>query len=131
MREKQMKAVYFRELSGSIILYVLILFTSIWIAKGMPDGIAKTLLVLSPVFPVGLMFLAIVRHFQRMDEYMRGWLLENIAIAGGITAIFSISYGFLETIQFPKLSMFVIWCLFMGSTGVISCVRKWLEHSNA
>jgi len=128
MYEKKINSVYLRELSASLVLYLLVLFSVTWLLKGMPASPLKTALALSPALPVALMFVAIIRHFQRMDEYMRGWLLENVAIAGGITGMFSITYGFLEGIDFPRLSMFVVWSIFMGSAGIIGCLRKWLER---
>lgn len=128
MHEEKINKMYFRELFGSMFIYVVVLFSVVWFVKGMPSGPTKTMLALLPVIPVLGALWAIVRHFKRMDEYIRVWTLEVIAIAGGITAIFGITYGFLEGVGFPKLSMFVIWCVFMGSWAVLSCARKWWEH---
>lgn len=128
MHEQKINKMYFRELFGSMFIYILVLFTVIWFVKDMPSSTTKTLLALLPVIPVLGALWAIVRHFKRMDEYIRVWTLEVIAIAGGITAIFSITYGFLEGVGFPRLTMFVIWGVFMGSWGVIACLRKWWEQ---
>ena len=128
MHEEKINKMYFRELFGSLFIYVIVLFSVIWFVKGMPNGTTKTLLALLPVIPVLGALWAIVRHFKRMDEYIRVWTLEVIAIAGGITAIFGITYGFLEGVGFPKLSMFVIWGVFMGSWAIMSCARKWWEQ---
>jgi hypothetical protein len=124
MREKQMNQTYNRELFGSLFIYVAVLFTSIWYAKGMPDGALRTALALTPMVPALGMLWAIIRHFGRMDEYLRIWNLENVAIAGAVTATFSITYGFLEGVGFPHLSMWVIWGVFMGGWGIVACARK-------
>ncbi len=124
MREKQMNQTYFRELFGSIFIYIVVLFTSVWFAKGMPDGLLRTTLAITPTLPALGMLWAIIRHFSRMDEYLRIWNLENVAIAGALTATFSITYGFLEGVGFPNLSMWVIWGLFMGGWGIVACTRK-------
>ncbi|NDI87113.1 hypothetical protein [Undibacterium crateris] len=127
MREKEMKSLYFREMFAAIGVYLLVLFSvTAWI-KDMPDSVMKTALALSPALPVVLMFWAILRHVARMDAYLRGWLMENIAIAGGITAMFSVTYGFLEGVGYPRISMWVVWSIFMGGTGIVTCVRKWME----
>lgn len=124
MREKQMNQTYFRELFGSVFIYVIVLFSITWIAKDMPAGLIRTLFALAPMLPALGMLWAIVRHFQRMDEYLRAWSLENVAIAGALTATFSLTYGFLEGVGFPRLSMFVIWGVFMGGWGIVACARK-------
>lgn len=127
MHETNINQTYRKELFGSLMLYVVVLFTSIWFAKDMADGAARTLVALTPALPIFAALWAVVRHFQRMDEYLRIWNLELIAIAGAITALSSVTYGFMEGIGFPRLSMFVIWPLFVGSWGVLACLRKWLE----
>ncbi|MFZ6754259.1 hypothetical protein ACO0KY_12885 [Undibacterium sp. Dicai25W] len=124
MYESTVNKIYFRELFGSIAIYLVVLFTSVWIAKGMPEGVLRTLIALLPMIPVLAALWAVVRHFRRIDEYLRQWNLENLAMAGGLTAIFGLTYGFMEGIGFPRLSMFVIWGLFMGGWGIIACLRK-------
>ncbi len=124
MREKQMNQTYQRELFGSIFVYVVVLFAITWMARGMPNGVVRTVLAMVPMLPALGMLWAIIRHFGRMDEYLRIWSLENVALAGAATATFSLTYGFLEGVGFPDLSMFVIWGVFMGSWGVVACVRK-------
>ena len=126
MREKQANQLYFRELFGFVFLYVIVLFSITWYARDMPDSTTRTTLALIPILPALGMLWAIVRHFQRMDEYLRIWSLENVAIAGAMTASFSITYGFMEGVGYPRLSMFVIWGIFMGGWGVIACARKYL-----
>lgn len=127
MREKQMNQTYNRELFGSLFIYVIVLFSSIWYAKGMPDGLLRTTLAIVPMLPAMGMLWAIIRHFGRMDQYLRIWNLENVAIAGALTASFSITYGFLEGVGFPKLSMWVIWGVFMGGWGIVACTRKAMD----
>lgn len=117
---------YGNELGISIVIYMVVLFGSIYIAKPMENSLLRTLIVLTPTIPALGAFWAIIRHFQRMDEYMRVWLLEVIALAGGITAFFSFSYGFLEGMGYPKLSGFVIYVIFMGSWGLITILRKYV-----
>ncbi|MBC3829980.1 hypothetical protein H8K33_00495 [Undibacterium amnicola] len=117
---------YGNELGISIVIYMVVLFGSIYIAKPMENSLLRTLIVLTPTIPALGAFWAIIRHFQRMDEYMRVWLLEVIALAGGITAFFSFSYGFLEGMDYPKLSGFVIYVIFMGSWGLITLLRKYV-----
>ena len=57
---------------------------------------------MSPAIPVMLVIWAIVRHFGRMDEFVRLRSLESIAIAGAVVGAFSLTYGFLEGRDFPS-----------------------------
>jgi hypothetical protein len=94
----------------------------------MPEGVARTLLLVSPMAGFGLMIWCIARGVSRMDEYLRMRLLENIAIGAAITAGATFTYGFLETAGFPRLSMFTVWCVLAGSTGATQCLRKLLNR---
>lgn len=126
MREKQANQLYLRELFGFVFIYLIVLFSITWYVRDMPDSAIRTTLALIPMLPALGMLWAIVRHFQRLDEYLRVWSLENVSIAGAITATFSITYGFMEGVGYPRLSMWIIWSVFMGGFGVVACVRKYL-----
>ena len=128
MREKQANKLYYRELFTAIGVYIFILFGSNYIADTMPDNLWRNLLIASPVLPALLAIWAIIRHFQRIDEYLRIWTLENMGMASAVTAAFALTYGFMESMGFPRLSMFMTWSLLMGSWAAIACLRSWLER---
>jgi len=96
-------------------LYTAVLFGSIALAKQMDPGATRTVLLLTPMIPVLLAVWAIARQFARMDEFVRLRSLEGLAIAAGVTAGLSLTYGFLESAGFPKISMFWVWPV-MGAT---------------
>lgn len=129
MREEQAKALYFRELFATLGVYCLFVLASSIYADSVPAGPLRSLLIASPILPALLMVWTIIRQFQRMDEYVRIWSLENLGMAAAFTAAFSLSYGFMEITGFPRLSMFATWSLIMGSWGVITCLRSWKEKS--
>ncbi|MBC3884558.1 hypothetical protein [Undibacterium griseum] len=128
MREKEMNHQYQRELWISIAGYCIILFASVSFARSMDHGLSRTLIIISPIIPSLATLWAIVRQFQRMDAYLRLWSLENIGIAAGLTAALSLTYGFMESANFPLISMFWVWPALLGSWGGISCIRKWMER---
>jgi len=130
MREKQARSLYFRELFTALGIYCVLVVASSLYADSVPVGTLRSLLVASPILPALLMVWAIVRQFQRMDEYVRIWSLENLGMAAAFTAAFALSYGFMEVAGFPKLSMFTTWSLIMGSWGLITCLRSWKEKSS-
>jgi len=109
MKEREVNQRYRLELLSAMLAYVAVLVGSIWLAKPMEDGLAKTLVLVSPVIPLFLAVWAIARHFGRMDEFQRLRSLEGLAVAAGITAPLSFTYGFLEGAGYPKISMFWVW----------------------
>ncbi|KFI07713.1 hypothetical protein JN27_09120 [Massilia sp. BSC265] len=128
MHEKRVGKAYMRELMGSLALYMVLLFAAIRWGRPMEEGVARTLVLLSPMIGFGLALWAIARHFGRIDEYVRMRLLETIALAAAITAGLTFSYGFLETAGYPKLSMFTVWCVLCGSVVVVQLARKLLDR---
>jgi hypothetical protein len=115
---------YLIELGGSLAVYMALLFAALHFGRPMADSTARSLVLVSPMIGFVLMLWAIVRHFGRIDEYMRMRLLENISIAAGITAGITFTYGFLETAGLPHLSMFTVWVVLCGSVGLVQCGRK-------
>jgi len=127
MHEKRVTRAYHRELFGAIALYTILLMTAIRFGRPMDDGVLRTLVLVSPMIGFGVMIWVIARHLARVDEFIRKQLMENVALAAAITAGLTFTYGFLETAGFPKLSMFTVWCVLGGATGVVCIVRKLLD----
>lgn len=123
MREREALRRYNLELGGSLALYAAVLFGSVTIAKSMEPGAGRTLLVLTPAIPIALAIWVIVRQFRRMDEFIRLRTLENIAIAAAVTAGWTLTYGFLEGVGFPKLTMFWVWPVMGAVWATLSIVR--------
>jgi hypothetical protein len=123
MREKEATRKYQKELFGAMALYAAVLFGSIHLGKSMEPGVARTALLLTPVIPILLATWAIVRQFGRMDEFVRLRTLESFAIAGAVTAAVTFTYGFLEGMGFPKLSMFWVWPLQGSVWFLVACGR--------
>ncbi|QOY92416.1 hypothetical protein IM543_12280 [Massilia sp. UMI-21] len=128
MHEKRVGKAYMRELMGALALYTVLLLAAIRWGRPMGEGLGRTLVLLSPMIGFALALWAIARHFGRIDEYVRMRLLENVALAAAITAGLTFSYGFLETAGYPKLSMFVVWCVLCGATALVQLVRKLLDR---
>jgi hypothetical protein len=125
MHEKKIGWMYHKELFGSLAIYTVMLVLTIRYGRGMQEGIVRTLVLASPMLGFFLAIWAIARHLKRIDEYLRQFTLENMALAGAVTAGLTFTYGFMETAGYPKLSMFSVWMVMCGSWGVINCVRAW------
>jgi hypothetical protein len=123
MKEREVNKRYRLELSSALLAYAGVLVGSIWLAKPMDEGLARTLVLVTPVVPLLLAVWAIARHFARMDEFLRLRSLEGLAVAAGITAALSFTYGFLEGAGFPKLSMFWVWGVMGFSWALYTFLR--------
>ncbi len=128
MHQKRVTRTYLKELGGALALYALLLLAAIRFGRPMEEGAARTLVLLAPMLGFGLALWAIVRHVARLDEYLRRFLLESVAIGAAITAGLSFTYGFLETAGYPRLSMFVVWIMLAGATGAVCLVRRLLDR---
>lgn len=128
MHEKRVGKAYMRELFASLALYTVLLMAAIRWGRPMEEGLARTLVLLSPMIGFGAALWVIARHFGRIDEYLRMRLLENVALAAAITAGLTFSYGFLETAGYPKLSMFTVWCVLCGAVILVQLLRKLLDR---
>ncbi|MDM5181148.1 hypothetical protein PO883_28610 [Massilia sp. DJPM01] len=123
MHEKIIGRRYLRELFGAIGIYALILTAAIVFGRTLAAGPARTLVLVSPVIGIALAAWAIVRHMRRVDEFIRQSTLENLGIAAALTAGLTLTYGFLETAGFPRLSMFTVWPLMGASWLMTGLVR--------
>ncbi len=123
MHEHKVIVRYMGEMLVTLFLYTIVLVISIKTADAMHAGIARTLVAVSPMIPFLLMVAALVRHFRRVDEYVRLQALENIVIAAGVTAGWTFTYGFLEQVGFSKLSMFTVWPVMGAVWAVVAIVR--------
>jgi len=128
MQEKRAARIYVRELLGSIALYTIILMGAIRFGRPMEPGVLRTVVLLSPMIGFGVSIWVIARQIQRVDEYVRMRLLENVSLGAAVTAGLTFSYGFLETAGYPKLSMFTVWCVLCLSVAVVQLIRKLLDR---
>ena len=128
VHEKRVAKAYNREMLLALATYVVLLVVALIISKPMPDGVLRTVVLTSPMLGFALMIRAIARHLGRIDEYVRQRLLENVAIAAAITAGLTFTYGFLEVAGYPRLSMFIVWCVLCGAFVVVGFARNVLKR---
>ncbi|HEX4331145.1 MAG TPA: hypothetical protein VH040_03320 [Usitatibacter sp.] len=124
MKEREANSKYRVELFSAMLFYVAVLLGSISLSRAMEPGPTRTLLLVTPMIPLMLAVWAIARHFRRMDEFIRLRSLESLAIAAGITAGLSLTYGFLESAGFPKVSMFWVWTVMGAAWGACALLRR-------
>jgi hypothetical protein len=121
--EQRVARSYRVELLGALAIYIVLLVVSIRYGRPMPDGPARTAVLIAPMLGFGLAIWAMARQLARVDEYVRRVVLENIALAGAVTAAATFTYGFLETAGFPLLSMFTVWMIMGGAWLAVTMLR--------
>ena len=106
MKHKQ----YLKELTTTLVVYGVMLFGSIALLTHVDVARPwRDLIALSPMLPAATMAWVILRELRRMDELQRRIQLEALGFSFAGTAIVTFSYGFLEGLGYPKLSMFTVW----------------------
>ena len=121
MTQREKNRQYFIEFGGAMILYVVTVQVAMRLGPGLHPGVVQMGVFMLPVVPVLLTILAIVRHYRRSDEFVRKSTLEFIAVAAAVTAGWTLTYGFLENVGFPRLSMFTVWPV-MGAVWALLTV---------
>jgi hypothetical protein len=106
---------YLVEMALFTLAYMLVLAVSIWALERGLQGWVKTAVALAPVLPVLGIFFSVGRFLSRVDELTRRITLESLGIAGGVTALSAVTYGFLENAGLPHLTAWWTWSVFMFS----------------
>jgi hypothetical protein len=127
MSQKAKNVQYYKELTGALLLYALVLSVALTLGQRMSPGVAQTALYVSPMLPFLLAVWAIVRQIHRSDEFVRKTTLEHVAIAAAVTAGWTFTYGFLENAGFPKISMFTVWPVMGAVWGALAVIDN-LRH---
>jgi len=118
---------YFIEFNAAMLLYAAAVVGRKFILPGIGDPLLRDLILGSPILPICLMALAVLRFYRRMDEYHRLQLLEALAFSAGVTAVVSASWMFLEEAGFPHLQMFHAMMVMMLSWAAAALYLGWKD----
>ncbi|MEM8978149.1 MAG: hypothetical protein AAGD04_01570 [Pseudomonadota bacterium] len=94
-----------------LIAYVAALFVSNTLLSQDVSQPLRIVVVLLPMLPAAFLCGVIVFAIRGLDEMQRKLQFEALALSLAGTALLTFSYGFLEGVGFPKMSMFVVWPL--------------------
>lgn len=100
---------YVKEFGGAMLAYVIVLPISIALIQAHPHAAWRVPLALAPVVPAAFALWAVIRFAARLDELQRRIQFEAVVFSSGVTALLTFSYGFLENVGLPQLS--VLWVL--------------------
>ena len=126
--DKRNRRAYFMELAWALTLYTAVLIGALFLMRYSPSPWLKTVILLTPMLPISLAMLAIWRALKRLDEMQRRETLEVIALAAAGTAFLSLTYGFLELVGFPRISMFAVWIVMGALWFFIGQAKRFGRH---
>jgi hypothetical protein len=99
---------YMREFIYSMIAYILTLALSLIGLGFFADykiNAAQIIVGLAPVVPIIFMILSFLKYLNSIDELQQRIQLLAIGFAAGVTSLLTFSYGFLENVGFPPISL--------------------------
>ena len=113
---------------AGFVAYVALLVLSQRILAATEAGTAlQVVLALLPMLAALVIGWSVVGVIRRLDEMQRKIQIEALALAFAGTALITFSYGFLEGVGLPKLSMFTVWPL-MAALWIAGLVVGRVRH---
>ncbi len=109
---------YIRQMAGMTIAYLIVLFGSVTALKHIQTGPLHYFIALLPLIPVALLIPIVIGYLRNTDEFERRMQSDSMAIAGGLTAMLSVTYGFLEVAGWPHPSAWATWTVFMVAWAI-------------
>ena len=112
---------YLREFIYSMIAYILTLIPSIMLISFFADyplNLAIIVAALAPVVPVVFMIYFFLRYLSKIDELQQRIQLLAIGFAAGTTSMLAFSYGFLENVGFPSISLMWVFPVMVVLWGI-------------
>jgi hypothetical protein len=119
---------YLKELASTLAVYAAVLVGSIELLTHVDVARPwRDLIALSPMLPAAATAWVILRELRRMDELQLRIQLEALGFSFAGTAILTFSYGFLEGLGYPRLSMFTVWPLLavLWQVGLMLARRRY------
>ncbi|NIE98240.1 hypothetical protein F3J02_17425 [Acinetobacter sp. Tr-809] len=113
------------ELIAAIALYIGVLVGSLKTLNFIEIQWLKIVVSLLPILPALMIALIIIKQFKRFDELQQKIQLQALAISFVGTSLITFSYGFLENVGFPKLTMFLVWPIMAMLWSIATAVGTW------
>ena len=109
---------YVIEFGGAMLAYAVLLPLSIYAYRAVDQDALRAMVAVVPVVPTLLGLAAIMRAVRRMDELERRIHFEAVAFAFAATALLTFTYGLLENVDFPRISLTWILPLMVALWGL-------------
>lgn len=120
---KQAPRRYFVEMVGGAVLLVPAMMWRHGFIHAAPSG-WRTLMLLLPMLPVGLMALAIWRFWRRTDEMQRRVMLEDMTVGAALMALVTIALNLAAPAGAPHLDIGWAWPIMGLGWGLATIARS-------
>ncbi len=126
MNEKQMKPNHlkrymWRFFSGMGV-YMILLFTAIFFAEPMEEGVGHVLWGVLPIPAILFIAWSVIQFSREADEFARRQLNESLAIGFAFGSALVASYGVLDSFGAPQLSWMLAFATYMLCWAIGSAV---------
>ncbi|WP_266157465.1 hypothetical protein [Dyella silvatica] len=121
---------YVRTTVISAIVYAVILSASLWYDAHHMDSIWRYPVAVLPIIPLIFIARASVQRIARLDELHQRIQFNALAMTVLVTALITLTYGFLEHVGLPHISVVWVWPLMAAVWGICTGVtRRRYYHS--
>jgi hypothetical protein len=117
---------YNRNLWVAMSLYTVLILGCVYLIKHSQPGPLRYVLAILPTLPVIWVMWSLYVFLTRADELQRRLHLESLAVAAGVTAFLTLTYGFLE--EFAGLPHIAAWWTFIVIDvvwGATHCILRY------
>jgi hypothetical protein len=107
-------------------LYTVLILGCVYLIKHSQPGPLRYVLAILPTLPVIWVMWSLYVFLTRADELQRRLHLESLAVAAGVTAFLTLTYGFLE--EFAGLPHIAAWWTFIVIDvvwGATHCILRY------
>lgn len=122
--EKRTMRRYLSEFGASMLAYVIVLPVSVSVIQAYPEASWRFAVALAPVIPLAFALMAFIRFFRNIDELQQRIHLEALAFSVGVTIMVTLSYGFLENVGFPHLSIIFVTPMLIAFWGIGAAIAS-------
>jgi hypothetical protein len=109
---------YIMQFGGVMALYVLTLFTSVWLMQVFGESPWRIPAALLPILPIGMGLAVFLRFFGKMDELQKRIQLDALAFSFGATGLLSFTYGLLQNAGLPQVSFIAVFPVMLVLWGL-------------
>lgn len=85
------------------------------LARAAANDANRALLMALPAGAILVMSFVVLRHFLRVDEFLRRVMVEAFAVAGALSCVWTLVYAVFELSGFPKISIWWVWWSLIAS----------------
>lgn len=126
MTEKQMKPNYLKRYMWRFFsgmgAYIVLLFTAVFFAEPMEEGVGRILLGALPIPAILFIAWSVIQFSREADEFARRQLNESLAIGFAFGSAIVVSYGVLDSFGAPQLSWTFAFVVYMMCWAIGSAV---------